>query len=201
MASNLPKKNRPDYLANIAKLAEGFREHSADIPQLVVGGTVSTNAQIVARLNGRIDQAKIVGTTYATWKTAVEADRAATEDLKDFLSNIRQAVLVILAGKTDALGDFGLTMRKKPATTAEVKATAALKAKATRTARGTKSKKQKARIVANVEVIPATVVPVKRVPEEAGGVTPTASPVAAPAPAAPVAPTLAAAPATPPRTT
>ena len=181
MAPNLPKKNRPDYLASIEKLVEGFNKHPAEVPQLVIGGIVVKNADIIAKLDARVAQAKVVGTTNATWKAAVEADKAATQDLKQLLSNVRQALLVVLAGKTEALADFGLTARKKPVITPEKKAAAALKAKATRVARGTTSKKQKAKIVANVEVTPATAVPLKSVPVGAGGVAPTAAPVATPA--------------------
>ncbi len=176
MAPNLPKKNRPNYLANLEKLVEGFTLHAADVQQLIIGGAVVKSADIVAKLDARVAQAKVVGTTNATWRAAVEADKAATQDLKPFLSNVRQALLVVLAGKTEALADFGLTARKKPTMTPQARTAAALKAKATRVARGTMGKKQKAKIVANVEVAAATAVPVKTVPVEAGGATPAAAP-------------------------
>ncbi len=65
MASNLPKKNRPDYVASIDKLVEGFTKNAAAVQQLVLGGTTVTNAEIVSKLSARVTQSKAVATTHA----------------------------------------------------------------------------------------------------------------------------------------
>jgi hypothetical protein len=68
--------------------------------------------------------------------------------------------LVFFAGQVDALSDFGLTGRKTPVVSPETRVAAANKAKATREARHTMGKKQKAAIKGTVApTAPATTAP------------------------------------------
>ena len=185
MAANLPPKNRQAYVANVEKLADGFTKHGSLIPQIVIANTTTTPAEVVTKLEARVTQAKAVDTTHASWQTAVQADHDATAQLKPTLSLLRQMLLTRFAGQIDVLADFGLTERKIPVISPAARAAAALKAKATRAARGTIGKNQKAEIVANVVVTPATATPAKTVPVTE------LSPAPAPTAATPPAPSLA----------
>jgi hypothetical protein len=64
---------------------------------------------------------------------------------------MRQALLVAFADQVDVLADFGLTGRKTRVVTPEEKVTAAAKARATRAARHTMGKRQKAAIKGALE--------------------------------------------------
>lgn len=175
MASNVPKKgNRTNELDALQKLSDGLGKHAAALQQVVIAGSSMTQGDVVAKLQARIAVAKYVKTTHAIWQNAVKADKDAAPQYKVFLSGVRQMILAAFAGQVDALADFGLTPRKVPVITPEKRAASALKAKATRAARGTTSKKQKAQIKPSVTITPATVTVNKP-----AGTTPPASPAPA----------------------
>jgi hypothetical protein len=200
MATNLPKKNRPSEIDALQKLADGLTKHAAAIPQMVIGGVTTTPADAGTKLQARITVAKAVVTTRATWQNAVAADETATEQTKTFLSGLRQTLLAAFAGQIDVLADFGLTPRKVAVLTPAERAASALKAQATRAARNTLGKVQKAAITANVTITPATATPVKPASASASAPAPTPTPASAsaPAPAPTPTPTPAPAPAVPP---
>ncbi len=187
MASNTPKANRPSEVTALQKMSDGLTKHASTIPQLVIGAVSMTPADVSTKLESRIAVAQAVDSTRATWRNAVAVDDTATEQLKPFLSGLRQTLLAAFSGQVDVLADFGLTPRKKAVLTTTERAAAALKAKATRAARGTLGKNQKADITTNVKVNAATVTPMVTVPAPAPEAPATTSTTAAPAPvAAPV---------------
>jgi acyl-coenzyme A thioesterase PaaI-like protein len=153
------------------KLVDGFEKHAQTVPSLVIGGTSFKAADITAVLQTRLATSATAQSTRATWLNAVKADGDERAKTKTFVDGVRQALLVAFAGSIDALDDFGLTPRKTPVVTPEAKAAAALKAKATRAARHTMGKKQKATIKGTV-------------PTTAPATPPTASPPVAPGPVA-----------------
>jgi hypothetical protein len=172
MGSNTPKNNRPDRTSADQKLIDGMGKHGAAITTILIGGASQTPAEIVATLQARIDSANVVLTSRATWQNAVVTDKAGRAKSKPYVSGLKNALLVAFAGQVDVLADFGLTGRIVRVLTPEERVTAAAKAKATRTARHTMGKKQKAAIKGTVTPAPpAPVVP--------------ASPAPAPAPAVP----------------
>jgi hypothetical protein len=176
MASNVPKKNRTNQIDALQKLIDGLTKHAQAIPQLVIGGTTMTTNDVIAKLQARETQAKTVSTSRATWQSAVAADQTAAAQTKTFLSGLRQTILAAFAGQVDTLADFGLTGRKPAVVSPETRVVAAQKAKATREARHTMGKVQKAAITGVVSP-PATAAP-------APTPAPAAAPTAAPAPVA-----------------
>jgi hypothetical protein len=193
MGTNTPKSNRSAGTAAEQKLVDGLNKHAATIPSIVIAGASMTTKDIVATLQSRIDSANAALSTRATWQTAVQADQTERDKTKTFVSGLKQALLVAFAGQIDTLADFGLTGRKARVVSPEEKVAAAAKAKATRAARHTMGKVQKAAIKGTVApTAPATAAP--------SAPTPIPTPPAAPAPAPlPPAPTQAA-PVTPPVT-
>ncbi|HEY4014171.1 MAG TPA: hypothetical protein VGM06_12590 [Polyangiaceae bacterium] len=146
MGTNTPKNNRRDLVSADQALADGLGKHASAITSIVIGGVSQTTADIVAVLQARIDSANAAQTTWATWRNAVAADRAERTKTQAYVSGVKQALLVAFTGQVDALADFGMTPRKPRVVTPEEKVTAAAKAKATRAARHTMGKKQKAAI-------------------------------------------------------
>ncbi len=191
MGTNTPKNNRKDETAAWQHLIDGLNKHAATITSMVIAGASMTTKDIVGSLQSRIDTAKAAQSTRATWLAAVQADRDDRDKTKTFVSGLKQALLVAFAGQIDTLADFGLTGRKPRVATPEEKLAAAAKAKATREARHTMGKNQKA-------AIKGTVTPTAPAPAAPTVPTPIVTPPAAPAPVpASPAPTQAA-PVTPP---
>jgi hypothetical protein len=177
MGINTPKKNnRTLNIAADQNLIDGFNKHGASITAFMINGTMQTPQQLVGTLNSRIESAKSVVATRATWKATLEADETLRDSTEATVSAMRQSLLLAFGGQTDVLADFGLTARAKPvATPAELLARTA-KAKATREARHTMGPKQKAAIKGAVTpTAPATAAPPAATPSPA-------APPASPAP-------------------
>jgi hypothetical protein len=194
MGSNTPNQNRIDEITADQKLIDGLNKHATTITSIVIGGAAATTKDIVATLQSRIDSAKAASSTRATWLAAVQAYQAERVKTRTYVSGLRQSLLVAFAGQVDTLADFGLTPRKPRVLTPEQKLAAAAKAKATRAARHTMGKKQKAAIKGTVATPTA---PVPAAPAPTPAPTPPEAP--APTPVSPAAPQAAptATPATP----
>jgi hypothetical protein len=161
----------PSYKVLIGSLGEliaGVQKHPPS-GVMMIGGTNYTMAEIVSLIQSIINALSAVVAARQTYQDAVKASETIVEDNRAFVSDFKQSVKVQYGQAAAILGDFGLTPRKIPVKPLDVKVTAAAKAGATRTARGTKGKKQKAAITGNVTGVNIT-------------------PVTAPATAAPAAP-------------
>jgi hypothetical protein len=169
MGINQPKNSRTDRAAADQKLIDGMGKHGAAITTILIGGVPQTPAQIVASLQARIDRGNAALTSKATWQNAVVADKAGRASSSRYVAGLRQALLVAFAGQLDVLADFGLTERKSRVAPPEEKVAAAAKAKATRVARHTMGKKQKA-------AIKGTLTPAAPAPEVPASPAPVATP-------------------------
>jgi len=95
----------------------------------------------------------------ATWKQLEIADETAEAQKGSIAREIRDAVALAFSNAPATLQAFMLAPRKKPEPlSAQARLAAKAKAKATREARGTKGKKQKAAITGNV--VGVTVTPI-----------------------------------------
>ncbi len=149
--------------ATVQKRVQGFiagtQKHLTN-GQVTFGGATYTGASLVQAFQGLADAFPPVDAARTGFHDSVAALEAAEAKvaplMRSFTSYLRSTY-------TDAtqLGDFGLGPRKVPApVTAEKRVAATAKAKATRIARGTTSKKQKLAIQGNVSgviVTPVTV--------------------------------------------
>jgi hypothetical protein len=144
---------------------------------MVINGVMQTTKDIVATLQSRVDSARTVLSTRATWQTAIRTDQELRDTTKTYVSGVKQGLLVAFTAQLDTLSDFGLTARAKHVATPEEKIAAAAKAKATRAARHTLGPKQKAAIKGTVPVT-APAPPAAPAPTAA---SPTAPVVGAPA--------------------
>ena len=187
--------NRTNQQTAEQKLAVGLQKHAADLPALVLDGTPYKAAEAITIVQGLINSAQLVVSTRAAWQASIVADQDERAKRKAFMAGLVAAIRAAYSGSITDLSDFGLAPRKTPAVrTPEQKAAAAAKAKATRTARHTMGKKQKAQITgataASQPPGDATKVP-------APAQTPAPTPTPAPAPATTAAPAPAPIPATP----
>ena len=113
-------------------------------------GTVTADAA-VAELQQLPDNRAATTAAQATARDKVQAEREAMPGLVAFMNAIEGFIRLTFSNDTAALADFGLQPRKQPVPqTAEQKAVAAAKRKATRQARGTTSAKAKRAIKGNI---------------------------------------------------
>jgi hypothetical protein len=160
MGTNTPKQNKNAETTADQNLADGLSKHAATITTIMIGGASVATKDIVTALQARIATAKAATSARATWQAAVQADRDERAKTKTLVSVTKQMLLGSFAGQVDTLADFGLTPRKPRVVSPEALVAAAAKAKATRAARHTMGKKQKAEIKGTVDTtVPAVPVP------------------------------------------
>ena len=156
MGINTPKQSRPRRTVANQKLAEGMDKHQATLKAVVIDGVEYTAAQAVSELEEIIAAAELAVSSHASWLAAVAADLEKLESSANFVSGLRQAIMAAFGKKVDVLVDFGLTPRKSVVLTPEQKQEAAAKAKATRAARHTMGRRQKAAITGVTAAASAT---------------------------------------------
>jgi hypothetical protein len=180
MSTNLRKRARVNEVDALQKLADGLTQHASTAPVVVLAGVTLKPSDVVAKLQARIAQAKAVPSAAASWHSTVQTDQTAAAQLKPLLSAVKQVLIAAYSAELDVLADFGLSLPKKAVVSPATKTAAALKAKATRAARGTKGTQQKAAITTQVTIAPATTTAVR---VEGTGANPVAVP-SAPVPTA-----------------
>jgi hypothetical protein len=173
-----PNTTKAAALARVQALIAGTTKHFPN-GSFTLGGTTYTSASLIQVLQGLANAMQARDVAQAGAKDALAAEHTAQTQVGPIMKVYERLVLLTFANATQTLADFGLKPPKArtPLTTAQ-RAVRAAKAKATRTARGTTSKKQKLAIKGDVTGV--TVTPIT---------APTAAPPASPAaPAAPVTP-------------
>jgi hypothetical protein len=136
------------------QLIAGARKHFANGTQVLTfaGGFANVTVdEAVAELQKLIDLRAAAATARATVRDKVQTEREAMPALVAFLNAFEALIRLMFGADTVSLADFGLAPRKRPMPkTAEEKAVAAAKRKATRSARGTKGPKAKKAVHGNV---------------------------------------------------
>jgi hypothetical protein len=177
-SANTIASARSQQQASVQQMISGLEKHTQDLASLTIAGTTYSTADLQTTLQARLDALTYAQSKKAEWQAAVKADYAERASTKVFQAGLRQALLVAFAGSVDNLADFGLVGRKPANITPQQRVAAALKAKATRAARHTLGKKQKAPIKGDVTGI--TVTPVVAQPTPAPSPAPTPSPAPSP---------------------
>ena len=163
-----------------AGIAPGMKKHFPNGSQKLTfgGGSVTVTVdEAVTNVQAIIDNRAAVTTARANAKVAIDTENGKLPALLAFLRALEAFIRLNFEANAAALADFGLAPYKvKTPMTAEQKAVAKAKAKATREARGITSAKAKKAIKGNVS---ATLVVTPAAP---------AAPAVAPAASAPPAP-------------
>jgi len=173
-------ESRTNQMAADQALADGLTQNATQFGTLTVGSQKYKAADVAKVLQDRITAQKAVITARGTLNGAVVAAKTQLASSRALIKAVKQALRFMFSNDVTTLAMFGLAPNKAPAQKPATKVAATAKAKATRTLRGTKGKKQKLAITAPAAA-PAT--PVVETPAAAPAV---ASPVAASAPASPV---------------
>jgi hypothetical protein len=144
-----------------------------------IAGQSYTTPQVVALITSILNVKNAAAPAKATWVAARQAITTTEAQDGQIVKGIREVVALMFTNAPDTLASLAIAPKKspRPLTTLQ-RAAAEAKAKATRLARGTTSKKQKATVQGNVTG--ATIVPVLA-PTPAAPATPpviTAAPVA-----------------------
>lgn len=146
-------------LARVQALIAGTQKHFANANFTLVGAPY-TSAAIVQTLQGLVDALTAVQAAHAGVKAALTALAKVTATVGPIERAYRRCVLAAFASAPQELADFGVAPPKAraPRTSAQ-NAAAAAKAKATRAARGTTSRKKKLAVkgdVTGVSITPVT---------------------------------------------
>lgn len=151
----LVDKKRATQMASDQALIDGLTKHEAAIGTIVVGTKPYTVAQAIAILQTCLTASKQVVINHSTLEASLVAEDNARTQNKPFVDGLTQTLQVMFAGQVDQLADFSLKGKKAPVVTPATRVAAAQKAKATRAARHTMGKVQKAQIK-GVVTAPAT---------------------------------------------
>jgi len=153
---NSTKPTRLARLAADQKLIDGVSKFLSTFGSLPVDSQMMTAADIVKVLQARLSAGQAVQTAQAARDAAVKADRDERAKTATFVSSLRRLVEAMFAQSPDTLAAFGLTARRAAKKTVAIKATAVAKSKATRKARNTLGRKQKAKVKGTAPAAPPT---------------------------------------------
>jgi len=166
-----------DTLAQLQGLILGLQKQLPS-GQFTLVSTVYTTPALVTALQGTVATLTALAAAHAALKVALAAWDAEEAKMGPVVLALRRTLQSMYVNAPDTLLGFGVEPRKVPAPrTAAEKAASAAKAKATREARGTTSKKQKLTVSGNVTGV--TITPIT---------APTAAPPGQPANAQPATP-------------
>jgi hypothetical protein len=147
MSKPVTKANLQQRLGD---LVAGTQKHFPN-GSLTFGGATYTPAVLIQLFQSLDDATTGMDVAKAKWQDALKAQRGAKAKVGPVMQAYRSYLVSLFGNAVETLADFGLTPHKAPAPqTAEQKATAAAKRKATRAARHTMGTKQKAGIKGTV---------------------------------------------------
>jgi len=138
--------NRLQRLASDQKLIDGVTKYLSKFAILPVGSQDLAPADIVKILQSRIDSCQAVVAAEAARNTAVKADRDERAKTAILVSSLRRMVVGMFSQSPDTLATFGLKAPRLSKKKVATKAAAVAKGVATRKARHTLGRKQKATI-------------------------------------------------------
>jgi hypothetical protein len=173
MAKN---NNKNGKATRMAQVITGARKHFTNGSQAItLEGASTTIDTVVNEFQAFIDNRAGIVAAQTAARNKVAAERAGLAAITALFAAFIAFIRNTLGPSSEALADFGIPVRKVPAPkTAEQKAVAAAKRKATREARGTKGPKAKLAvhgdITAQLVVTPAS---------DAGAPAPATAPTAA----------------------
>jgi hypothetical protein len=144
------KQSKASMQQLLRALIAGTQKHFPN-GSLTFGGATYTPAALTQVLQSLDDATTGMDAAAAKWQDAVKAQRNVATTVGPILRDYRRYLVTLFGTAVEPLADFGLTPRKAPAPqTVEQKAAAATKREATRQARHTMGKRQKASIKGTV---------------------------------------------------
>jgi hypothetical protein len=126
------------------EVLNGIQTELQSMPTLFLGSETYTPQTLADFVQSRIDKANAVTTTRAAWEDALRAYDAVNKKATIVLGDLRHLVMAAFGRESPKLASFGFPLPKVPTLTSEQRSRAALRAAATRKARRTMGKRQKA---------------------------------------------------------
>src|SRR5579872_1887296 len=145
--------------ARLRRILSGIDKHFANVGSITLAGTSYTPADLKKILQADIDVSDASVKAKAAWQSDVQLERNSHAKVNPVIRMIRYYVLTQFGetkDATDELADFGFSPRKSTKKTSATTTEAVAQAKATRTARNTMGKRQKAKVKGTVSKTPAT---------------------------------------------
>jgi hypothetical protein len=177
---------KADAVLQLQALLHGIQLKLPGVDPFLLYRLTLSRDELVKRIQTRLDTAIATKASRQAMHNAVAAERAAQAEFKPIRSALRSYLAGVYSANAPELQEFGFVQNRRPAKTVASKAAAVAKGKATRVARATKGRKQKAAIKG---------APAASTAPAASGATPAATaPAAAPSAANPAATSPAAAP-------
>src|ERR1700722_10237394 len=115
---------------------------------LLINAQPVTQAQLVTQLSGYLPVVSAVADAKAAFAQAVKARVAAEPNIREFLAQLRAALVAFYGRNNPDLAKFGMSAKTPTGQTSQTAILAAAKRTLTRQKRGTLGKKQKAGIKA-----------------------------------------------------
>jgi hypothetical protein len=176
----MSEKSRSITQAHDGQVIVGINTNLQNVSSLPLATSTYTMAALVQLIQSRIDAANTVVNARAHWVDASATYEALNTKVTQVVRDLRQYVISVYGKDSPVLADFGFTSSKRTPLTSEQLVVRAQKAAATRKARGTMGKKQKAKIKGTVDTTAPATPPAATPPTAA---PPAAPVVVAPAPA------------------
>ncbi len=150
MANNTLGKT--DKATRVGQLIAGTKKNFPNMSQqITLEGSSTTIGAVLTQLQAFLTQRAVVVTAQATARNEVAAEQTAMPALNALVTAFTAFIKFQLGPTSTALTDFGIAAPKaKTPLTAEQKAVAAAKRKATREARGTTGPKAKKAVHGNI---------------------------------------------------
>jgi len=184
--STTPNSTKAKTLASLKALVSGLQQQFPS-GSFTLESTAYTTQSLITFLGTMIDALQALDAAQLNAKAAVSAAKAALANGGPTASALRRQLLSMFGNAAQMLAIFGLQLPKaKAPRTSEQLAVAAAKARSTRRARGTASKKLKATIKGNVVGVQVTPITAPTPAAPRAEATPP-SPSVQPVPAAPAA--------------
>jgi hypothetical protein len=137
-------KQKLDVEAEYRALITGMNTVYANVDPYRLNGQDMPKAEVLAKFQSRVDAAEATKAARAALRASVAKEKAVDKEVKPLRSGMKHFIVSREGQGSPVLQAFGFPEVKTPKTKPAVRASAALKAKATREARGTKGRKQKA---------------------------------------------------------
>jgi hypothetical protein len=147
----MPRINRATTQARDGQILAGIQKDLRDVPSLRLAGQTYTIAELTRFFEGRIEATMRVAALRAQWIAASAEYEALDVQASKMARSLRDYLVNEHGESASLLADFGFVPpRKAPPRTPEENVSRAAKAAATRAARHTMGKKQKAAIKGTV---------------------------------------------------
>jgi len=145
--------------ARVTSAIAGVKKNLSAVAQITLAGVVFTPATLLALLQAYSDLVASLLAAHNQLTACVKQERLSRTQVQGVLSALQAFVVNMFGSDPNKLGDFGFAPRRVGQETAETRHNAALKAAATRKARGTTGKKAKLAIKGTLPETPAAPAP------------------------------------------